>query len=119
MLDYGPDYLGESENDLPGAIEVAANKITPVLNAPPANPRAWKITSLNLATGRFSGAFTLTDSRPGSTQPYKRNVVFRGILRQPPSGETTVGAAYFILKPVPGGFDSDTRSVSLLLNRPD
>jgi hypothetical protein len=119
MLDYGPDYLGESENDLPGAIEVAANKITPVLNAPPANPRAWKITSLNLATGRFSGAFTLVDSRPGSTQPYKRNVVFRGILRQPPSGETTVGAAYFILKPVPGGFDSDTRSVSLLLNRPD
>jgi len=120
LLDYGSTYLGESEGELPGAVEfTAANKLVPVLLAPPANPRAWKITSLNLANGRFSGSFNLHDSLPTSTKLHKRSIVFQGILRQPPAGDNTVGVGYFILPPVPGGFDTETRSLPLLLDRQD
>ena len=118
FLDYGATYLGESEDELPGAVEVTtANKLAPVLVAPPANPRAWKITSLNLANGRFTGSFTLADTIAATGKPHKRTVTFQGILRQPPAGDTTVGAGYFILKPVPGGFDTDIRSLPLILSR--
>ena len=113
-IDYGPDYLSESENDLADAINVTtANKLAPVLVAPPANPSAWRITSLNLANGRFTGAFTLTDTNPTTSRPHRRNVVFQGILRQPPADDAIIGAGYFLLNPVPGSFETNTLSVDL------
>jgi hypothetical protein len=114
FIDYGPEYLSESENDLADAINVTtANKLTPVLIAPPANPSAWKITSLNLANGRFTGAFTLTDTNLTTSRPYKREVIFQGILRQAPADDPIIGAGYFLLKPVPGSFETNTLSVDL------
>ncbi len=120
FVDYGPEYISESETELPDSLEVTtANKLTPVLVAPPANPRAWRITSLNLATGRFAGAFTLTDIAPTTSRAYKRNVVFQGMLRQSPEDDRLVGAAYFLLKPVPGSFETNTLSVDLRFLRPE
>lgn len=113
FIDHGVtgEDLGATAIELPGAVEFTmANKAVPVLEAPPANPRTWKITSLNTANGRFTGTFKLSDPRSDSTTPYPRNITFQGILRQPPAGETTVGAGYFILKPLPDDFAPVTRS---------
>lgn len=114
-IDFG-DYLllGSSAFELPEKIEVtAANKILPVLAAPPANPRSWKIKSLNINTGRFTGTFVLQGYDYFTFKDYKQTLTFQGILRQPPPGDNVVGAGYFIVKPIPDAWETETKSSAL------
>lgn len=120
-ITYGTfENLGFSSVELPYDVEFTpANKAVPVLDTPPANPRAWKITSLKVANGRFTGTFKLTDTDYVTWKVYNRSVTFQGILRQPPVGDSTVGAGYFILKDLPFDFMPETRSVDLRFLRND
>ena len=122
--------FGESMFELPGMVEFTAlNKTLPLLLAPPANPRAWKI-SVNATTGRFSGSFKLldtiaagTETNPDATRNISRAVAFQGTLRQAPlddsGGDTTIGAGYFLIADLPNAFEPAIRSSEIRLRRPE
>lgn len=122
---YGAEDFGESEPELPVTLEFTlANKAAPILDEPPANPRAWKITSLNPANGRFAGSFKLldniaapTNANPDRTVPKVRTVAFQGTLRQAPAEDPVIGAGYLILADRPDDFEPAIRSVEIKLLR--
>jgi hypothetical protein len=124
-LTYGSNDLGDRMLELPSRLEFTpANKTLPLLATPPANPRAWKF-SASTTSGRFTGGFRLDDTipaatNPEATRPFRRNITFQGILRQPPAGDPIVGAGYFLVTdlPLPESPESATRSTPLTLRAP-
>lgn len=118
-ISYDAEVFGSgSSGELPLSLEFTpANAARPLLQNPPANPRSWKITSLSTSNGRFTGAFKLTDTDYLTGKTYPRSVTFQGILRQPPLGDSTLAAGYFILKDLPTAFEPVTRSLELRLLR--
>jgi autotransporter-associated beta strand protein len=100
-VSHGPAALslGSSADTLPTTLSIA-NPGSLYIVGP--NLRAWKITSLAINTGRFTGAFTLSDQvAPPPAKPFKRTVNFSGTLRQAPDSETILGAGFFLLSPLP------------------
>ncbi len=123
LLSHGIEDLGASGYELPAILEfTSANKALPVLAAPPANPRSWKIAT-TAADGRFSGSFKLRDEVAGTTDASvmkikTRTLTFQGILRQAPQDDPVIGAGYFLLPPLPDSVPATTMSANLLLERP-
>ncbi len=102
-------------NGLPGSLNLtglpllvrmdATGKVN-VLVTNPVNPRAWKVT-VTPATGAFTGSHTALDGTKSIT------VNFTGVMRQPPSTETSpelIGAGFSVVPQLTGQTDGTTSS---------
>ncbi len=115
MIGYSPVALdlGVSASGLPRAgmfSGVAKPTAATLIALPPpvppslSNPTKWRLRTLSLGSGLFSGEFVLSD--PIVTVPVKmhhRVVSFRGIFRQPASDDAgeVIGAGYFLVPSLP------------------
>jgi hypothetical protein len=98
-LEFGPaDSLPISSSfaSLPASLTLNSKGAFSV-TSPAINSTKFTLAA-NPATGSFTGSFTLSDVREGSTKPTFRKVTFNGTLRQGPAGSTEViGFAAFLL----------------------
>ncbi len=78
--------------DLPESVGLNATSNVVSVIAPPANTTKWKVT-ITPTTGAFVGSFVLTDAGKARTVP------FAGMMRQPPSTDTSglIGDGNFLL----------------------
>jgi hypothetical protein len=101
-MNYGISDLGDRALELPGSLTLlATNKTRFDTNF--LNVAKWKLTVLDLATGRFEATFELADLNPTTGRTALRSILVRGALRQVEGVETgtTLGAGYYVLKPLP------------------
>lgn len=108
-VSYGEGDLGARTTQLPTVVKLAANNnVLP----PEPNSTSWALKLTDPKTGRFEGSFVLEDmisaptvTNPGAMRAHKRQVKFRGVLRQPSGTENEpglLGAGYLLLPPLPG-----------------
>lgn len=109
-LDQEAVYLGQSQQNLPFAATLAALVSPTPATAltglqPSANSTKWKLTTLSVANGSFTGSFELSDlASSTATRPTKRTVTFSGTLRQAPLAEAgaLIGTGHYLLNALPG-----------------
>lgn len=100
--------------NLPTRVAISSTNAVSVLLpvTTPANSTKWT-TTLDVATGKFTGSFELVDG----TQ--KRPVKFTGVLRQPPSSaDPVIGDGNYLLPALTGAPSNEKVAGEVLFTRP-
>lgn len=89
-------FASPSFEDLPTGLTVQDSNNRINVTVPADNLTGWKVKSLKVTNGVFTGEAVLKKETPKA-----RKITFSGILRQPPSGEASavIGRGHFLLPP--------------------
>ena len=91
------------DSSLPARLNLSSTNAVSVPLTTPANPTKWT-TTLNAATGAFTGGFTLVDDNANTmNRKVTRSVPFSGVLRQPATTQDTlIGDGHYLLPLITG-----------------
>jgi len=120
-VDYSPDSIdmGTLGASLPTKVSLAPGATVSVVEpvTTPVNATKWTI-NVKPETGVFTGSFSLVDVVTSLATKHTRNVSFYGILRQGPTGETSVGNGFFLLPTLPSATTTEQPSLEIQFSAP-